>query len=83
MHDYTCDVEIIFYQDGAENQRYRLRFYFRKEEKIRIDFKHPYKGVIVFFKGGDEVEVSLFDRQLDGKDSDRTANRPDGYGAFL
>ncbi len=45
---------MIFYKDGAENQRYRLKFYFKREKKIRIDFMHPYKGVIVFFRGGDE-----------------------------
>jgi len=42
VEDYSCEVEQIFYQNGAENQRYRFKFYFKKGKKIRVDFSHPH-----------------------------------------
>jgi outer membrane lipoprotein-sorting protein len=47
--DYTCEVEQIFYQEEKENQRYRFKFYFKKEKKIRVDFSHPYSGMTILY----------------------------------
>ena len=44
VKDYTCDVEQIFYKGGSEDQRFRFKFYFKKEKKIRVDFSSPYPG---------------------------------------
>ena len=38
LKDYTCEVEQVFYQNGAENQRYVFKFFFKKEKTIRVDF---------------------------------------------
>jgi outer membrane lipoprotein-sorting protein len=54
MEDYTCEVEQIFYQDGVEDQRYRFKFYFKKDKKIRVDFSHPYPSLTIFFEEGDK-----------------------------
>ena len=55
VKDYTCDVEQVFYQDGAESQRYRFKYYFKREKKIRVDFHYPYSSLSFFYDGGDEV----------------------------
>ena len=55
VKDYTCDVEQVFYQDGAENQRYRFKYYFKREKRIRVDFHYPYSSLSFFYDGGDEV----------------------------
>ncbi len=54
MEDYTCEVEQIFYQDGVEDQRYRFKFYFKRDKKIRVDFSHPYPSLTIFFEEGDK-----------------------------
>jgi outer membrane lipoprotein-sorting protein len=53
LEDYSCEVEQIFYQNGAENQRYRFKFYFKKGKKIRVDFSHPHPGLTVIYKDGE------------------------------
>jgi len=53
VEDYSCEVEQIFYQNGAENQRYRFKFYFKKPKKIRVDFSHPHPGLTVIYKDGE------------------------------
>jgi len=52
VEDYTCEVEQIFYQNGEENNRYRFKFYFKREKKIRVDFSHPYPSLTIFYRGG-------------------------------
>ena len=52
--DYTCEVEQIFYQNGAENQRYLFKFYFKKEKKIRVDFSQPHSGLTIFYNDADK-----------------------------
>jgi outer membrane lipoprotein-sorting protein len=54
IEDYTCEVEQTFYQDGAEDQRYRFKFYFKKKEKIRVDFSSPYSALTIFYTEGDK-----------------------------
>jgi outer membrane lipoprotein-sorting protein len=64
VQDYTCEVEQIFYQDGGENQRYRFKFYFEREKKIRVDFSSPYSSLTIFFKEGDKEVTVLPIRSL-------------------
>jgi len=52
--DYTCEVEQIFYHDGVEDQRYRFKFYFKRDKKIRVDFSHPYPALTLFFEEGEK-----------------------------
>jgi len=54
LEDYTCEVEQVFYQDGAEDQRYIFKFYFKKEKKIRVDFSQPHSGLTIFYKNEDQ-----------------------------
>jgi outer membrane lipoprotein-sorting protein len=58
VEDYSCEVDQIFYQNGAESQRYRFKFYFKKGKKIRVDFSHPHPGLTVIYKD-DETEATV------------------------
>ena len=61
VEDYTCEAEVIYYQNGMEDQRYRFKFYFKKVKKIRVDFSQPYPGLIIFYQGGEkEATVKPF-----------------------
>jgi outer membrane lipoprotein-sorting protein len=54
MEDYTCEVEQFFFQNGAEGQSYRFRFYFKRKKRIRVDFSHPYSSLTIFYSDGDK-----------------------------
>ncbi len=54
MEDYTCEVEQIFFQNGAEDQSYRFKFYFKRKKRIRVDFSHPYSSLTIFYSDGDK-----------------------------
>lgn len=54
VEDYACEVDQVFYKDGAEDQGYRFKFYFKREKKIRVDFSHPYSALTIFFQDGDQ-----------------------------
>jgi outer membrane lipoprotein-sorting protein len=54
MKDYTCEVEQLFFQNAAEGQSYRFKFYFKREKRIRVDFSHPYSSLTIFYSGGDK-----------------------------
>ncbi len=58
VEDYSCEVEQIFNQNGAENQRYRFKFYFKKEKKIRVDFSSPHPGLTIIYND-DETEATV------------------------
>lgn len=58
VEDYSCEVEQIFYQNGVENQRYRFKFYFKKEKKIRVDFSYPHPGLTILYND-DEAEATV------------------------
>ncbi len=61
IEDYTCEAEVIYYQNGIEDQHYRFTFHFKKVKKIRVDFSQPYPGLIIFYQGGEkEVTVKPF-----------------------
>jgi outer membrane lipoprotein-sorting protein len=44
VHDYSCDVEIVYYKDGAEDQRYRLKVYFKREKNCGLNFAIPIRA---------------------------------------
>jgi outer membrane lipoprotein-sorting protein len=54
MEDFTCETEVTYYEGGIEDQQWRVKFFFKKGKKFRVDFSHPFKGMSVFYKGGDE-----------------------------
>jgi outer membrane lipoprotein-sorting protein len=58
VEDYSCEVEQIFYQNGEENQRYRFKFYFKKEKRIRVNFSNPHPGLTVIYND-DETEATV------------------------
>ncbi len=58
VEDYSCEVEQIFYQDGAENQRYLFKFYFKKMKKIRVDFSRPHPGLTIIYND-DETKATV------------------------
>lgn len=61
VEDYTCEVDQIYYEEGIEDQRYRFKYYFRKEKEIRVDFSQPYPGMTVLYsKGSKEATVIPF-----------------------
>jgi len=61
VENYTCEAEVIYFQNGMEEQRYRFKFYFKKVKKIRVEFSQPYPGLIIFFQGGEkEATVKPF-----------------------
>ena len=41
LEDYTCEVEQIFYRDGAENQRYLFKFVLRKRKEFGLISSSP------------------------------------------
>jgi len=59
MEDYTCEVEQIFFQKGVEDQRYRFKYYFKKNKKIRVDFSSPYPSLTIFYRGGEKEATVL------------------------
>jgi len=66
LEDYTCEVEQTFYRDGAENQRYLFKFYFKKEKKIRVDFFQPHSGLTIFYSNEDKEATVIPLRSLPG-----------------
>ena len=54
MEDYSCEVEQVFYQDGAEDQSYRFKFYFKRKKRIRVDFSHPYSSLTILYNDGEK-----------------------------
>jgi outer membrane lipoprotein-sorting protein len=54
VEDFTCETEVTYYDEGMEDKRWRVTFFFKKEKKFRVDFSYPYKGLSIFYRGGDE-----------------------------
>ncbi len=63
LEDYTCDVDVTYHQNwGGEKKtkgRYRFKFYFKREKKIRVDFSEPYPGSIVLYSKGNEKAIVI------------------------
>jgi outer membrane lipoprotein-sorting protein len=61
VRDYTCRVEQIYFRDGLEEERYRFKYYFKREKRIRLDFDHPYPGLTLYYlEGTGEATVVPF-----------------------
>ena len=58
VKDYTCVVEQFFYHGNEEDQHFRFKYYFKRQQRIRVDFLEPYSGLTVIYRGeGDKVTV--------------------------
>jgi outer membrane lipoprotein-sorting protein len=66
IEGYTCDVDQTFFQDGLESQRYRFKFYFKRENRIRVDFTSPYPSLTIFYTTGDKEATVMPFRFLPG-----------------
>ena len=64
VQDYTCEVEQVFYQEGVEHQRYRFKYYLKKQGKIRVDFYYPYPTLSFFYTGGGKEVTAVPLRSL-------------------
>ncbi len=58
VEDYSSEVEQIYFRDGAEKERYRFKYFFKKPGRIRVEFISPHSGLIVFYRRG-EGEATL------------------------
>ena len=58
LQSYACDIEGIYYEAGREFERYVFRFYFRKPDRFRIEFRNPYPGVTIFYTEGEQEFTS-------------------------
>jgi outer membrane lipoprotein-sorting protein len=59
--NYSCEVEVVYYQNGIEDKYYQFKFYFKRDKKIRVDFSQPYPGLSIFYNEGDkEATVKPF-----------------------
>ncbi len=54
LHTYACEIEEIYFVSGREYERYVFRFYFRKPDRFRVEFRHPYPGMTIFYTQGDK-----------------------------
>jgi outer membrane lipoprotein-sorting protein len=64
LEDYACEVEQIFYREGAEDQRLRSKLYFKKNKKLRVDFSHPYSSLSIFYHDKEKEATVLPFRSL-------------------
>ncbi len=53
LQSYECDIEGIYFDSGRESQRYDYRFYFRKPDRFRIEFRRPYADLTIFLHTGE------------------------------
>ena len=58
LQSYACDIEGIYFKSGREFERYVFRFHFRKPDRFRIEFRHPYSGVTIFYTEGEKEFTS-------------------------
>ncbi len=58
LRSYACDIEGIFFRSGRESERYVYRFYYRKPNLFRIEFREPYPGMTIFYSQGDKEFVA-------------------------
>ncbi len=54
VEDYSSEVEQIYFKNGAEKERYRFKYYFKKPHRIRVEFIAPHPGLIIFYQGGEK-----------------------------
>jgi len=76
LEDYSCEVEQTFYQNGAENQRYLFKFYFKKRKKIRVDFSQPHPGLTILYNDNETGATVIPFRSLSGFRMRLSVNNP-------
>ena len=54
IEDYASEVEQIYFKDRVEDQRFRFKYFFKKPDKIRVDFTYPYPGLILYYRQGEK-----------------------------
>jgi outer membrane lipoprotein-sorting protein len=59
LQSYECDIEGIYFDSGRESQRYDYRFYFRKPNRFRIEFRRPYADLTIFYTQGEREFVAM------------------------
>lgn len=86
VEDFTCEIEVTYYKGGVEDQQWRVKFFYTKEKKFRVDFSHPYKGVSVIYKGGEPRsgegqggDLSLFPQSIGFGEGDPDEIKARGY----
>ena len=58
LQSYQCEIEGIYFYYGKESQRYDYRFYFRKPNLFRIEFRRPYADLTIFYTQGEREFVA-------------------------
>jgi outer membrane lipoprotein-sorting protein len=58
LQSYECEIEGIYFHSGKESQRYDYRFYFRKPNLFRIEFRRPYADLTIFYTQGEREFVA-------------------------
>jgi len=54
IEDYSSEVEQIYFKGGVEDERHRFKYFFKKPDKIRVDFISPHSGLNVFYRRGEK-----------------------------
>lgn len=52
LQSYECDIEGVYFDSGRESERYVIRFYFRKPNLFRVEFRMPYPEMTIFYTDG-------------------------------
>jgi outer membrane lipoprotein-sorting protein len=55
VQSLTSDVNVLYFgYEGREITTYKLRYYYKKPNKFRVEFIGPFKGVTVFYRSGED-----------------------------
>jgi outer membrane lipoprotein-sorting protein len=57
IESYSSVVEQIYFANKEKDERYCFAYYFKKPNKIRVDFLQPHSGLSVFYRKGEEEAV--------------------------
>jgi hypothetical protein len=52
IENLTCETEVRYYDQGELSDHYWIKFSCNQAGLIRVDFFHPYNGLIVFYLDG-------------------------------
>jgi outer membrane lipoprotein-sorting protein len=85
VEDYTSQVEQIYYKKGVEDQRYRFKYFFKKPDRVRVNFIDPHSGLVIFYRRGQKEATvrpfpSLPSIQVDLSVGNSLIQTPTGQG---
>jgi hypothetical protein len=61
IENLTCETEVHYYDQGEQSDYYWIKYSYNQAGLIRVDFFHPYNGLIVFYQdGADRLTVKPF-----------------------